>query len=637
MNNFEKTNRIDELEKKLYSPNHSTQQRARKPLRAQEFNVPQDWDTPHLDTQDTALVDKGEGPNWFFRFFVLAFIFFIGALGYVGIKLYLTGGVDASNVDILVNAPLTISAGEPLELELSIQNKNQVTLRSIDLEIQFPDGTRTVTDVGVDQKSVSETIDSIAVGEIVKRNHEALLFGEEGEKKEITIGMVYQIDEATTVFRKEKKIDVIIKSTPVRLTVTNVKEITSGQELVFGVELVSNSTQTLKNVMVQATYPFGFRYTGSSLSPQEDKKTWIIPTLAPKETITFDVKGTIAGQNNDDTYFTFLVGLEDPGKNAPQVVFSSKNKIVSIARPFLDVDLTINDSSASNIVLDPEVLHTANLSFRNNTGSSLQNVAIALLIEGSSIYKDSIRVAEGFYQSLTNTIAWDQTTSKSLELIAPGASGGTTFTFQGLGDKSDYITINPEATFTINVKANRNPENQVSDFIENSFVKKIRFNTEVKLEGMSEYYSSVFTNSGPIPPKAEQKTTYTALLSLQNTSNAISGGVVTMRLPNYVQYEGQHYPTTETITYDKVTRLVTWNVGTIAPKTGYAGGASRRLAFQVSIVPSISQAGSSPDLVENITLRGVDAFTQAEIEKRINSITTQIKDARDFYSSQVSR
>lgn len=637
MDKFEKPNSIDELEKKLYSPNQSLIQKERKPLRPKEYDVAQDWPTEHLDTKDISLGDNEKKPNWFFRLFIITLLFFLGALAYVGVKMYLNSGINASNVDILVNAPLTVGAGEAFDFEISIQNKNQLGMRYIDAEVQFPDGTRSVNDIATDYKNTKENIESIGVGEIIKRNYSALLFGEEGEKKEVTVFLTYQVDGSTVIFKKEKRFDVVLKSTPVRLTVTNVKEITSGQELAFTIELVSNSTQTLKNVMVQAVYPFGFSYTSSSLAPKEDKKTWVIPSLAPKETVTFTVKGKIEGQNKDDKFFNFSVGLEDKDKKDLQVVFSKKDTTVAIARPFLELNFAIDNNSADIISVDPGRGQTAVISFKNNTDSPIRNATISLKIDGDSIPEESVYVSDGFYQSLSDTVTWDYTTTNKLALIPIGSSGSVSFTFEGFNVSSGKMSLNPESTFSIQVKGNRNPENKVSELINNSIIKKIRFNTETEITSRSEYFTNVFDNTGPIPPKIEQKTTYTGIVSLKNTTNTISDGVVLMTIPSYVQYEGVYSPSSEKVSYDSVNRVVRWDVGLLNAKTGYQGIPMRTLALQVSIIPSISQVGSTPNLIDSIKFNGIDSYTKKEIEETTEGISTAIIDAKEYYNSQVSK
>jgi hypothetical protein len=92
MNNFEKPNRIDDLEKKLYSANQSFVQKERKHLNSKEYAVAQDWEAPTLDVQDTDLIEKEKNPNWFFRFFLVALVFFIGTGIYLAINWFLNSG-----------------------------------------------------------------------------------------------------------------------------------------------------------------------------------------------------------------------------------------------------------------------------------------------------------------------------------------------------------------------------------------------------------------------------------------------------------------------------------------------------------------------------------------------------------------
>lgn len=637
MNNYEKPNRIDDLEKKLYSPNQNFIQKERRSLNTKEYDINRKWETPHLNAQDTDLFDEEKKPNWFFRFFIIALIFFIGTGSYLSVKWFLNSDLQAFEVDILINAPLSIAGGEQFDFEVTMQNKNQLALRNISAEITFPDGTRSSTDISKEYEKNVEQIDAFEIGEIVKKNYSALLFGEENEKKEITVLLTYQAGEASQLFKKEKKFDVIITSTPIRLSVSNVKEITSEQELEFTIEIVSNSTQTLKNILIQAQFPFGFNYTSSTLIPREDKRTWIIPTLAPKESLTFKIKGDIAGQNKDDKFFNFLVGLEDEETGNPQVVFTRKDTIVKLTRPFLELDFAIEKNNSDIIVLNPEKNTQATISLVNNTEFQLRNGSIQLKFGGTGLIESSVTVTGGFYQSLTDLIVWDSSTSNSLKSLAVGSLKTLNFNFTGSNIDSGQIIINPETTVNISVNANRNPESEVSEMIKNTIVRKIKFNTEVDIGSNSTYFSQIFQNSGPIPPKAEQNTSYTASIDIKNTSNALSNSVVTMRIPNYAKYEGMFSPNTENVSYDSVTRTVRWDIGTIPSKTGYMGNQSRKLALQVSIIPSISQVGSSPVLVDNILLEGTDSFTGTKFTIPSSSITTAIKDAKDYYGSQVSR
>lgn len=635
---FEKPNRLDNLETKLYSPRQDIENKARKPFREKEYSIAQDWEHPNLEPlADSSLSVDRSKKNWFLRFFIIAFIFFLGALGFVGWKMFFDNGIDAGNVEILVNAPLTIGAGEVFTFDVLLQNKNQMNMQTVDMTIDFPDGTRSTEDISENYDVNREEVGDISIGAVSKKNYSAILFGEEGEKREINVIISYRVEGSNSVFEKEKKFDVVLKSTPVRMTVTNIKELTSGQPLTFNIELVSNSTQTLENVIVQATYPFGFVYKTSSIQPKEDNKTWVIPRLEPKEIVKFTVEGTVEGQNNEERYFNFVTGLEDKETGNPEVVFTTSGTTITLARPFLELDLAINKDNSDVIILDADSNYNAVLSFKNNTNYPLRNVELTLNIDGAVINKDSIQVPEGFYQSTNNTIVWDNTTADKFNSLPVGTSGTVSFSFSGLGTTAGKLLVNPEMTLNAQVQGNRNPESEVPEVFEDSIVKKVRFNSQIALGTRSEYYTPVFTNSGPVPPKAEQKTTYTAVVELKNPSNKIENGVVTMTIPNYVTYMEKFSPSAEAVSYDPTTRILTWNVGTLNEKAGFESNPARRLSFQVAIVPSVSQLGTAPNLAYNIKFAGTDTYTKQTIEKIGTNISTGTYDSKSFYDSQVSR
>jgi hypothetical protein len=636
MNN-EKSDPLEDLEKKLNSPKQFDNFTNRKSLGAEVYETPRDWDSPHVDTQKSSFALKFKKTNWFVQFFIWATLFALFAVVYVGIRYYLERGIGVGNVDILVNAPLTIGSGEQFDFETTMQNKNQVAIKNIDVEVTFPEGTRSVQNIETGYEIDSQKIENLDSGAIFKQNYSAYLFGEEGERKKVTIAVTYQIDGSDAFFKKEKVFDVVLKSTPVRTIITNLKELTSGQDMIFDIEIISNSTQTLKNVIVQAVYPFGFTYKNSTLDVEADKKTWIIPTLEPKQNVKFTIKGTLSGQNKDQKFFNFSTGLEDGTTGNPQIVFSKKGTTVTITRPFFEIDLAINESNSDIIVIGPTKAEDGLISFKNNTNFPLRNVSVSLKMKGDLLNKYSVTVEDGFYQSVNNTISWDNTTNDQLYSIPVGAYGSLSFNFNTLSPTGSLFVQNPEMLFTMEAMGNRNPEDQVPEFIKNTIAKKIRFNTETSLEAKSEHYTQTFVNTGPIPPKAERKTTYTVVFNLKNTTNQVNEAIVSMKIPNYVQYEGAFLPSNEDVSYDAISRTLLWNAGTLAPKTGMSGGSIRKMAIQVSIVPSISQGGDSPDLVNNIMYTGVDAFTQSEIKQQLDPVTTEIRDGKQSYSGQVSR
>jgi hypothetical protein len=99
--------------------------------------------------------------------------------------------------------------------------------------------------------------------------------------------------------------------------------------------------------------------------------------------------------------------------------------------------------------------------------------------------------------------------------------------------------------------------------------------------------------------------------------NSIAGASVHATLPSYVRYvQGD-----AAITYDPVTHGVTWAAGEVPAGSAY--GAPKTAAFQVALLPSTSQRGTSPVLMSSISYTGTDRFTKLSVEGMASEVSTQ--------------
>jgi hypothetical protein len=89
-----------------------------------------------------------------------------------------------------------------------------------------------------------------------------------------------------------------------------------------------------------------------------------------------------------------------------------------------------------------------------------------------------------------------------------------------------------------------------------------------------------------------------------------------------VKWLGNISPSTEDITYDKNSGAVTWNVGSVSANT-QTSSRRREAAFQISIQPSVTQVGQSPNLVNPSTLSAVDSYSGANLQSQQDYLTTR--------------
>ena len=105
--------------------------------------------------------------------------------------------------------------------------------------------------------------------------------------------------------------------------------------------------------------------------------------------------------------------------------------------------------------------------------------------------------------------------------------------------------------------------------------------------------------------------------------------VVTATLPSYVRWVGAVSPAAEHVTFNESTGQITWRLGNILPGTGSGTSQPRRVVFSIGFVPSTSQVGQKPALIQNQSFVGLDSFTETTVRASFNNLTTLLDEA-DF-------
>jgi hypothetical protein len=92
--------------------------------------------------------------------------------------------------------------------------------------------------------------------------------------------------------------------------------------------------------------------------------------------------------------------------------------------------------------------------------------------------------------------------------------------------------------------------------------------------------------------------------------------VVKTTLPTYVNWTGEY--SGSGVDFNPVNKLLTWSPGDVS------AGSRKELTFAVNILPSASQVGITPILVNEMTLTATDRFTGTSLEAQSTFITTEL-------------
>jgi hypothetical protein len=283
--------------------------------------------------------------------------------------------------------------------------------------------------------------------------------------------------------------------------------------------------------------------------------------------------------------------------------------------------MSLNGQSDTSYVAPMGGSITANITFKNNAPEKLTNARLLLHINGSALDKLSIRPdSDGFYDSANNQVVWQSANNPDLAELDPGASGQVSVSFSSL----DNLPIAQNETINLDAELVGTPGDDVSAApVSASRTQVVEIASTVNLSGKALYSRGPFTNSGPLPPKAEATTTYTVVLNLGNTQNDIASSTLTAKLGPNVTWVDATTTSADNPTFDPATNTLTWNIETLASGAGFSSP-EREADFQVMLNPSIGQIGTIPNLVTDVNFSGTDSFTHLPVSATLPSITTQL-------------
>lgn len=558
-------------------------------------------------------------------------LFFSMALG-IALYMFLGGNnvVSSGNITLEVIGPSLVDGGKEASVSVVIRNENATALELADLIIEYPEGTRSTKDITKPLPRIRESLGTIGPGETVKRAASAVLFGEEGSTRRIGVILEYRVEGSNAIFVKEGGIDLVIGSSPVTLTIDAPDEGVSGKEVVFRATIVSNATAPIRNLVLEAEYPFGFTVSGVEPETASGDNVWEFGDLLPRQKRVVEVRGTVEGQDEEERVFRFSVGSREEATEVKlQVPFLTIPHALTIKRPFVSGTLSIQGRTGKTLSVPQGGNLSGTILWQNNLDTEVYDLEIEARLEGQALNKGSVGALRGFYRSTDSTIIWNKTGDESLATIPPGASGEVEFSFTPTIGSGSGTLKNPELLIEVSVRARRVSHTQVPETISSVTATRLLVVSPVDLSAKALYASGPFTNRGGVPPRADKETTYTIVFSVRNPSNTIAGAKVTTVLPpSTVLYPG-NTPATEVLSYNPTTRALVWELGEVKAGVGSSLPA-REVSFQVGFTPSLTQVGSVPSILGKTVLTGEDRFAQVKVESEYPPLTTRIASDPSF-------
>lgn len=630
----EKLNRIEEMKRRLFSKSYETQIEHRNIFSHLDKRVvPSSWKKENED------LNRGEKffmkTSVFKKFFIFSIVFFVLALLYAGYTFFAgSNNVSNDNINLSIIGNTFTAGGEELPIQIQITNKNSSSLDLVDLVMEYPKSSSEATSGDVEH--FRQSLGTIPAGAIRNENLKVTLFGEQGSTRQIKISLEYRVGGSNAIFVKEKIFDVSISSTPINLSVDAPSEISPNQEVTLNVKVALNSTKPVSQMLLNLDYPPGFQFEQATPAPTFGNNVWSLGDINPGVERNITIVGKMVDVfNGEEKTFHISTGSQSASnKYLIGVIFNSVDQTMTIKKPFIDAQLFINGVYQREYAIDTKTKIQGEIRWTNNLDTKINNLEIRAKISGNAFNRKSISVNQGTYNSIDDTMIWDQSSQGKFVEVNPGDSGSVNFSmsplslFSGLGD----IISLPSIVIEVSISGRQAISGGALATINNGEVKTIKIISDVGFANKILYFSGPFKNTGPIPPKVAKPTTYTVVWTLSNTANSISKTQIISSLPSGVNFVGLISPTVEDLTYNTSTKGITWNVGGL-PRGAGTAGFGREVSFQIVFTPSITDVGLSPVLINDAILTGHDDFANVDIRVSKPSLNIRLMSDPLFPSS----
>lgn len=654
MSGIKDQEQLEEMRKRLYSRGFDAPTTQRHELTDKKIDVARSWNSPfpkqaadiqpahHIDPQPTVhhpqsgelrhiavpqvtqasltpvpdtFLDtqiKEEKPKAHryrkFVFFGSIILFIIGLALAAAFVILGSKRISADNISFNIAGQNTIGSSETMSLQVAITNQNTVGVEEATLVLRYPDGTRTVSEPIKNVYEDRISIGKLAPGEAKNVPIQVAVFGKENDIKEIKATFEYKVTGSQGIFYKDAEpLKFQITSSPVTLQVTSIGKVAAGQISEVTLTAKSNTNKVLKDVLISASYPNGFTYKSSDPKPIYNQNIWKIDELKPEQSVSIKITGLINGLTQEKLGIDFSAGLANTDNQfmVGSAMAEARTEFL-IEQPFISVDIAIAGDADRSVILDPGRPSPVTITLKNTLDEAVYDARVEVVPSGNAFTPEAIDAKKGFYDSNKNIIRWDVANNPDFNQIKPDDSRRIDFSINPVKNKNTS-----SFDVTVNVFARRIAEPSAQE----QLIGTVTATGKYSSAGTVARQVSLMT--GPVPPKVGQATKYLVSLVTEAGANNMTNTKVTTSLPTYVEWQND-YSGPGTVDYNPVSKQLMWNVGDVN------SGMRKELTFSVSILPSTSQIGTTPLLVNGQTLTATDRFTGTAIEAEAQAVSTEL-------------
>jgi len=536
---------------------------------------------------------------------------------------YKASSFSKEKVSVTVSGPNEAKSGQMLTYEVRYKNENRAELKNAKLKITFPESfspeenpnfklespTSGVFDLGI--------IKSYSDGKVILNGRAHVPKGAfiylKGEMTYNSSGF------GSRQFISKNELGIKIASSALELEITAPQIVSAGDEINYLITYRNLGSDSFDSVKIKADFPDGFIYSNSEPKSLEGNNIWYIGQVLVGQSGKLIINGKLDGEKDQIKPIKVYIGST---KGEMFISYNEEDASSKIVASPLVISQTVNGQSSLSANAGDTLLFEIN--YKNTGNVGMRDVIITENIDSPVLDYASLQIGKGGFDESTKTITWKSQDYGNLKSLNPGQSGNIKFSIKvksvipvnGANDKN-YVISSVSKIDSPDV-----PTPVHSNKIIAGNKMDIKLNSKLILDTLGYYNDFSIPNSGPIPPKVNQETTFTIHWKITNVSNDISNVKVESALPTGVFFTGKTSPDNEKFEYSERTNTISWIVGNVSSGAGVISP-KKEISFQIKVKPSSDQIGDEIVILKESKITARDNFTGNELtdlarEKTIN-------------------
>ncbi len=532
---------------------------------------------------------------------------------------------DNGNVKISIDAPEESDSGDFIDYTIKINNENFSKIENVSLKLSYPGNFDPGENEGFEPGQNNSSV--LSIGEIPGHSEKQIefqgrIYSPKGSLSYLKAELFYQPNNLSTQYSTENVKSISIISSPVSLNVVSPGNAASGNVVNYLVRYKNDSAERFSDMFLRAQYPDGFSFSESNPEPSQEKNIWNLGQINPQGSGEISITGKLEGNDGEIKKIKFVLGKMEGVEFIP---YDEEEASVKIIGSPISIWQTVNDQE--NLAAFPGEHLEFKIHFRNNGDVGLNNLILTEKLEGKALDFSELKLDSGTYNSNSNTITWKVADTDILKNLAPGEE--KTISFDVKVESPLPVSEKEDKNFIISSLAKVDSPDIPTPIDMNKVISSnsidIKINTQLKIDVSGYYSDDVISNSGPIPPRVGEKTSYAIHWKLSNYSNDIGNPKIEADLPSNIFVSDKFFPDNENFYYDSRINKIFWQPGRIDAGTGILNN-PRELVFQVEINPSVDQQGRQAELIKETKFTALDLFTSREVSATASAKTTILKE-----------